>query len=549
MAKQTVQRGATSNDGTGDTLRDGAGKINDNFNEIYVALGDGSSISQNTATLVSNAHLTATYATNTAVRAIETSLVAVDVAANTLIRDRMQVANTTALVNDRLQVANAQVYLTVANAQSYLQVANSGLDGILQLGNTTARDLSVGSITAAGDGNFTGNLTSFDLHANVTVLATDTNGNSTVLTIDNRNTVGNSEILISQNGNKRLKLQFSNQEFGIFANVGPANSNTPSRRRFAVDYTTGNVKFNDAYTFPNVDGADGQVLQTNGSGLLSYTQLSGSYVANNYLQGLLQLGGVQIQTSVANAYSGGANVFFFNTPGGTGNVAIWNNQSKLRTTFNLTKGVSYRFVQSDPSNAGHTIRFGTGPNGPAGGFVEYTHGITRTGTAGSSGAATTIKVPMDAPACLFFFSSGQANMGGTSDNNKTPLLTQEVGAFTDVNGGRDMTMKDDLVVDAFSNTSTLTFNLPPSDEGLNLNLANNSITLRTIGNSSSPFAKINNNGHKIEGQIANVHLAGHAQYVSLAYKNASNGFIILEHSANVYLRTNSTDGHNSSDQL
>ena len=549
MAKQTVQRGATSNDGTGDTLRDGAGKINDNFNEIYVALGDGSSISQNTATLVSNAHLTATYATNTAVRAIETSLVAVDAAANTLIRDRMQVANTTALVNDRLQVANAQIYLTVANAQSYLEVANSGIDGILQLGNTTARDLTVGSITAAGDGNFTGNLTSFDLHANVTVLATDTNGNSTVLTIDNRNTVGNSEILISQNGNKRLKLQFSNQEFGIFANVGPANSNTPTQRRFAVDYTTGNVKFNDAYTFPNVDGTDGQVLQTNGSGLLSYTQLSGSYVANTYLQALLQLSGVQIQTSVANAYSGGANVFFFNTAGGEGNVAIWNDQSKLRTTFNLTKGVSYRFVQSDPSNAGHTIRFGTGPDGTIGGFDEYTHGITRTGTPGSSGAATTIKVPMDAPASLFFYSSGQASMGGTNDNNKTPLLTQQVGAFTDVNGGRDMTMKDDLVVDAFSNTSELTFNLPPSDEGLNLNLANNSITVRTIGNSSSPFAKINNNGHKIEGQTANVHLAGHAQYVSLAYKNASNGFIILEHSANVYLRTNSTDGHNSSDQL
>jgi uncharacterized protein (DUF736 family) len=549
MAKQTVNRGATSNDGTGDTLRDGAGKINDNFNEIYVALGDGSSISQNTATLVSNAHLTATYATNTVVRAIETSLVAVDAAANTLIRDRMQVANTTALVNDRLQVANAQVYLTVANAQSYLEVANSGLDGILQLGSTTARDLSVGSITAAGDGNFAGNLTSFDLHANVTVLATDTNGNSTVLTIDNRNTVGNAEILISQNGNKRLKLQFSNQEFGIFANVGPANSNTPSKRRFAVDYTTGNVKFNDEYTFPNVDGVDGQVLQTNGSGLLSYTQLSGSYVANTYLQALLQLSGVQIQTSVANAYSGGANVFFFNTAGGEGNVAIWNDQSKLRTTFNLTKGVSYRFVQSDPSNAGHTIRFGTGPDGTIGGFDEYTHGITRTGTPGSSGAATTIKVPMDAPACLFFYSSGQASMGGTNDNNKTPLLTQEVGAFTDVNGGRDMTMKDDLVVDAFSNTSELTFNLPPSDEGLNLNLANNSITVRTIGNNSSPFAKINNNGHKIEGQTANVHLAGHAQYVSLAYKNASNGFIILEHSANVYLRTNSTDGHNSSDQL
>lgn len=549
MAKQTINRGATANDGTGDTIRDGAGKINDNFNEIYVALGDGSSLSQNTQTLVSNAHLTSTYATNTAVRAIETNLVAVDAAANTLIRDRMQVANTNTLVNDRLQVANAQVYLTVANAQSYLEVANSGIDGILQLGNTTSRDLSVGSITASGDGNFTGNLTSFDLHANVTVLATDTNGNSTVLTLDNRNTVGNVEILISQNSNKRLKLQFSNQEFGIFANTGPAGSNTPNRRRFAVDYTTGNVKFNDAYTFPNVDGVDGQVLQTDGSGLLSFTQLSGSYVANNYLQGLLNAGPVQIQTSVANSYSGGANVFFFNTAGGQGNAAIWQGSAKLRQMFTLTKGVSYRFIQSDPSNAGHTLRFGTGPDGTIGGFDEYTHGVSRVGTPGSSGAATTFKVPLDAPACLFFYSSGQAGMGGSNDNDKTPLYTQTVGAFTDINGPRTMSMKDDLVVDTFSNTGTLTLNLPPSDEGLNLNLANNMISVRSIGNTSTPFVTINNNGHKIEGKSANLHIGGHAHYVSLAYKNASNGFIILEHSANVYLRTNSTDGHNAADQL
>ena len=44
MAKQTVGIGSAANDGTGDTLRDGADKINDNFNEIYNALGNGTTL-------------------------------------------------------------------------------------------------------------------------------------------------------------------------------------------------------------------------------------------------------------------------------------------------------------------------------------------------------------------------------------------------------------------------------------------------------------------------------------------------------------------------
>ena len=45
MAKQTINIGSSANDGTGSSLRAGGDLINDNFNEIYTALGDGSSIS------------------------------------------------------------------------------------------------------------------------------------------------------------------------------------------------------------------------------------------------------------------------------------------------------------------------------------------------------------------------------------------------------------------------------------------------------------------------------------------------------------------------
>ena len=42
MARQNINRGTTANDGTGDTLRIAAGKINDNFVELYTLLGGDS---------------------------------------------------------------------------------------------------------------------------------------------------------------------------------------------------------------------------------------------------------------------------------------------------------------------------------------------------------------------------------------------------------------------------------------------------------------------------------------------------------------------------
>lgn len=42
MARQTVNIGATANDGTGDSLRVGGDKVNDNFIELYQYLGGDS---------------------------------------------------------------------------------------------------------------------------------------------------------------------------------------------------------------------------------------------------------------------------------------------------------------------------------------------------------------------------------------------------------------------------------------------------------------------------------------------------------------------------
>ena len=44
MAKQSINLGSSANDGGGTTLRAGGDIVNDNFDELYTALGDGSAL-------------------------------------------------------------------------------------------------------------------------------------------------------------------------------------------------------------------------------------------------------------------------------------------------------------------------------------------------------------------------------------------------------------------------------------------------------------------------------------------------------------------------
>ena len=44
MAKQTINIGASANDGSGDPLRNAFDKVNDNFNEIYFSYGNATSL-------------------------------------------------------------------------------------------------------------------------------------------------------------------------------------------------------------------------------------------------------------------------------------------------------------------------------------------------------------------------------------------------------------------------------------------------------------------------------------------------------------------------
>jgi len=112
MAKQSIGIGTTANDGTGDPLRTAFDKVNDNTDELYNLLGDGTtlsisgdvSISAGAVTIANDAVENAMIADD----AVDTAQIADDAITNALIADdavdSAQIAND-AVDHDRLSGA------------------------------------------------------------------------------------------------------------------------------------------------------------------------------------------------------------------------------------------------------------------------------------------------------------------------------------------------------------------------------------------------------------------------------------------------------------
>jgi len=118
MAKQPIGLGTAPNDGTGDTLRVAFDKTNDNFDEIYTALGDGSELTHGTHTGDVTGATALTIANNAVTNAkaadMATARIKGRVTAGTGDPEDLTAAQVATLIEGELSVAADQV--TVADS-------------------------------------------------------------------------------------------------------------------------------------------------------------------------------------------------------------------------------------------------------------------------------------------------------------------------------------------------------------------------------------------------------------------------------------------------
>ena len=170
----------------------------------------------------------------------------------------------------------------------------------------------------------------------------------------------------------------------------------------------------------------------------------------------------------------------------------------LQQTVEIKPSITYRFDQSDTSNAGHPLRFSATADGthatPAG--TEYTTGVVTVGTPGSAGAFTQITLEQDAPQTLYYYCSVHPLMGGTVLGAYSSALSGVTITDSALSG---VTITDSelagATVEKFTNDTTSAtgaVNFDCKTQAVYLNSANASgnVQLNFRGDGSTTFADI-----------------------------------------------------------
>src|SRR6056300_795033 len=184
MAKQSINIGSVPNDGTGNTLREGGDLINDNFNEIYTAIGDGTTLTSGTFLTTSNSETV-----------INKTINGPD---NTI----------TNIANSSLSNSTLSVVADDSSAQSI----SLGGSILFTGGSGITTYISGNEITFATDGSIVTE-TSSDILTNKTI-----NDNANTLTINSANST------ITIDGTQATLLNIANSSLDIIQNSKLANS-------------------------------------------------------------------------------------------------------------------------------------------------------------------------------------------------------------------------------------------------------------------------------------------------------------------------------------
>ena len=147
MAYQALGLGSTANDGTGDDLRTGGDKINDNFVEVYTALGTGSALTSGISADATTVTLTAPVINNPTI----------DLNGQELILDADADTSITADTDDQIDIkigGNDRITLSTG----LIDLKNDGTQSAIRM-YCESSNQHYAALTAPAHADFTGNIT------------------------------------------------------------------------------------------------------------------------------------------------------------------------------------------------------------------------------------------------------------------------------------------------------------------------------------------------------------------------------------------------------
>ena len=379
MAKQVIGIGNAANDGSGDPLRTAGDKINDNFNEFYTKIGDGTNLYSLT---FPNASATVLTTANSDAGTTTTSSSDAD---HVLINDGG--------VLKKITPANLGIGsgggggVTVQDEGSALSTTGTTLN-FVGAGVTASGTGATKTITIAGGAsqNLFDKIAVSGQSNVVADSATDTltlvAGNNVTITTD----ANADSITINSTGTTDLNsltagvINTQNDSIGFI----DADDSNNSKKETIADFLT-------AIAGTGVTVSSGQLTAATGtlSNVVEDTAPK--------LGGDLDVNGKTIMHTF-NITASGNNHYVF---ADTGNV--WFPTSENDPTLYLRRGEQYKF---NNISGGHPIRIQS-TSGSSG--TAYNVGVTN--NAGSG--AVIFKVPMSAPATLYYQCTSHASMNGT----------------------------------------------------------------------------------------------------------------------------------------
>jgi hypothetical protein len=373
---------------TGDVT--GSGSFSSNSLSISVTVDDSFASNANLQTEVSRIDL------------VNTNLTGTNTALRTLIDDRMQVANVTSTY-----VTNTTFQSALANTNAY--IATKTDDSTALSTNTALRTLISDRIQVA-------NVTSTYV-TNTTFQSALANTNAYITSVTRANTSTTSGSFTSSNNTITFTREDSSSFDVVLTGVGEVtNSYVTSTYVTNTDFQSYVANTNARFT-ANTSVANATFESTNNT--ITFTRQDSS-VFDVVLTGITGSGGSANTEDISNqkfktkqtgteiTYTVTVGTKTANSPWQAGSSSAYFIDGEEVPTLTLVPGFTYKFDQADATNASHPIAFYR----EADKSTSYPFGVSSTGTAGSTGAYTTIEVSANTPMTLFYQCQNHGYMGG-----------------------------------------------------------------------------------------------------------------------------------------